>query len=410
MVRPTMAASASHKPAQPPFVRFWRDRRGNFATLAAVLIVPLVMLAGGATDYARSSTAKTEVQQALDQAVMQVIRLPASERQAKGVLAFRSVPLRLTQADDPVFTTDPVNGTVSAVTLARVPTAFLSMAGIPRLIVKVEASAGLDAPQVGRCLTILAGSTPTVASFNTAKVIGANCLLDLQSTGSPNFNSSTVSTSELCVRSTTVTNSGSTLTNLKTSCTSSAPAVTVPTAPTIGSCVVNNRTLNGGTLTLSPGTHCGSLTADGTAVTLSPGTHVIRQGSWTIRTGGSLTGVGVTIYFDDASALTLASLTSLNLSAPTSGAQQGVLFSEDLTNFSSSLNINTRPANSKLTGLIYLPKRTLNINTAGTHTDTLSVVAANANLNTVTSWTLQPPTTSGSGSGSGTGAPSYLTR
>ncbi len=65
-------------------------------------------------------------------------------------------------------------------------------------------------------------------------------------------------------------------------------------------------------------------------------------------------------------------------------------------------------SNSTLSGLIYLPKRTLNINTAAaSNSDVLNILVGWANLNTVSNWTIQPLSTSGSASG-GAGAPSYL--
>jgi hypothetical protein len=128
-------------------------------------------------------------------------------------------------------------------------------------------------------------------------------------------------------------------------------------------------------------------------------------------TGGSLTGSGVSLHFTDVSSWTLNGLTALNLSAPTSGPQQGVLFSDSVPVGNGRFIIINRPANSTLSGLIYTRRRSLEIETAGANQDRLSAVVSHARFKDVTGWNVQPLTTSATGSGTGgSGAPSYLTR
>jgi Flp pilus assembly protein TadG len=54
--------------------RFAADRSGNFAIFGALALVPLVLGAGVALDVATISRTKTELQQALDAAVLAVAR------------------------------------------------------------------------------------------------------------------------------------------------------------------------------------------------------------------------------------------------------------------------------------------------------------------------------------------------
>lgn len=407
-----MAASASHKPRQPLLARFREDCRGNFATMAAVLIVPLIVLAGGATDYARSSAAKTEVQQALDRAVMQVVNLPADQRQAKGVLAFRSVPLRLTQADDPVFSTNTADGSVSAVTLARVPTAFLAMAGIPRLMVKVEASAGLASNPSGRCMTLT--WTDTYSIFENGVVNAPGCRLDFQSTRpglAAQFVGSTAVTQDFCVRG-TVSSTASSLTNLRSPCTPTDTPPAAPTVPTVGPCLTVDQDHQGGSVTLNPGTYCGGFTATDTNVTLNSGVYVIKGGSWVVTRGkfNSAPG-GVTFYVTDSSGMTLTGQTELNLAPQTSGAQHNILFMDNpawsplLRSF---LNIYTRPSVSSLSGVIYMPRRILNVDGAGSNVDRINVLVGNITVKNVTGWKIQPLSPTGGSATPGSGAPALL--
>lgn len=54
--------------------KFAADRRGNFAIFGSLLAIPLVLSAGVAIDFATISRTKTELQQALDAAVLAVAR------------------------------------------------------------------------------------------------------------------------------------------------------------------------------------------------------------------------------------------------------------------------------------------------------------------------------------------------
>ena len=128
--------------------------------------------------------------------------------------------------------------------------------------------------------------------------------------------------------------------------------------PFVGGCDHNNRQVLGGIHTLSPGVYCGGLDVRKNAkVTLSPGTYIMDGGGLAVSQGASLEGDYVGFYFRGPSAtLNLGIDSTINLSAPKTGALAGVLFFEDrnsppMRRFSISSD-NAR----KLLGTIYLPK------------------------------------------------------
>lgn len=59
--------------------RFWRDRRGNVAILVAFLILPMLVLAGGATDMARYEMFRVQLQDGVDRAVLAAASLTQSQ-------------------------------------------------------------------------------------------------------------------------------------------------------------------------------------------------------------------------------------------------------------------------------------------------------------------------------------------
>jgi len=68
---------------------FWRDRRGNFAVIMALAAVPLVGAAGLAVDYAHMSRSRSELQNALDAAVLAVAQRgdKISDAEARSIAA-----------------------------------------------------------------------------------------------------------------------------------------------------------------------------------------------------------------------------------------------------------------------------------------------------------------------------------
>lgn len=58
--------------------RFWEDKRGNVAILVAFLILPMLVLAGGATDMARYEMFRVQLQDGVDRAVLAAASLTQS--------------------------------------------------------------------------------------------------------------------------------------------------------------------------------------------------------------------------------------------------------------------------------------------------------------------------------------------
>jgi Flp pilus assembly protein TadG len=164
-------------------------------------------------------------------------------------------------------------------------------------------------------------------------------------------------------------------------------AVPAPSFNAASSCNFTGLTYTGNTTpTLSPGTYCGGLTINGNAhVTFNPGTYIFRggisisananvtfgAGTYILQGGGfnatgniGLTGAGVTFYntFDASDAYAPISITgnfTADLSAPTSGPQQGMLFFQDRNAPTGKTEAFTGNSDQTLTGAIYFPNSTL---------------------------------------------------
>jgi hypothetical protein len=140
------------------------------------------------------------------------------------------------------------------------------------------------------------------------------------------------------------------------------------------------------TVTLSPATYCGGVSITGSVtLTLTPGTYIFRggfssagstritfgAGTYVLQGGGfstagttSLTGTGVT-FFNTSDAthpyapISMTGSGQVNLSAPTSGPQQGMLFFQDRSAPTGQTETFTGSSNQSMTGALYFPRSTL---------------------------------------------------
>jgi hypothetical protein len=135
-------------------------------------------------------------------------------------------------------------------------------------------------------------------------------------------------------------------------------SLTAPVNP--GGCV--SRTVQSN-ITLTPGCYS-SLVINGTpTVTLNAGVYYMT-GSVTVNGAPTVNGTGVTIYLASSSASFIDNgNTTLNLSAPTSGALDGVLFYQNPSD-TNMLTINGS-STSSLKGIFYAPTANLVVNGSG---------------------------------------------
>jgi hypothetical protein len=152
------------------------------------------------------------------------------------------------------------------------------------------------------------------------------------------------------------------------------------TAPTVGGCDHILATYaSGDTVTIDPGVYCGGITLSSNAdVTMNSGVYILKGGGLNISsTLARLSGSGVTFYNtgDLLHPYLPVSISggNLNLSAPTSGTYNNILFFQDRS-IASSLITNTFSggASANLTGVLYFPTQKL-VYAGGSSSDVPSV-------------------------------------
>jgi Flp pilus assembly protein TadG len=390
---------------------FWSDQRGNIGVIFALALLPVLMLVGAAVDYSRASAIRTQLQAAMDAAVLAgAARSTDQTATARSVFSahLQSGPYDIKSTSFTLGSDASVTGNASA----EVSTSLLAAASIETLTVSVTATAK-PVRKSEVCILLVDPTAAQPLLVNSGASLKApNCEVHVRSKGSPAaiFNSgSSFVTKRTCLAGTSPLYNGTSVSNVETRCS----AVTDPFAgnlpvPSSSACTASNGNYSGGTVSLSPGVYCGWFNFNNApTVTFAPGLYVIKGGGWNVN-AGRWSGTGVTFYFADTSVIQFNSGISADLTAPTGGDYAGILMYEAGGLAKSNFVFNDSVSN-RLEGLIYLPSRNVIFNAKSQlHTDKATLVF-NTLILDQTSWSLDV----GSGrtiSGSGSGGNILMTR
>jgi hypothetical protein len=254
---------------------------------------------------------------------------------------------------------------VEAVIEQRVPTFFLSLLGAAAGTVRARAVARPGSS--GSCVFVLDPSASSAMRATGTTSVSVNCGITVNSS-SP---SGLVTSGSACVSASYIEVAGgfSNSSNCPPTPTpvtgvgaAADPLSHVP-APAFGSCDHNNFRANDNQnpVILSPGVYCGGIRVNAqTQVQLQPGLYVLNGGGLTMTGQGSLRGSGVTFYNTGGpgrpyAPIDLSGGSMIDLSAPTSGTYEGILFFQDRNIVSSHPNDLTGNSNARYQGALYFP-------------------------------------------------------
>jgi Flp pilus assembly protein TadG len=130
-----------------PLVRFWKDCRGAVAPMFAIVIVPLIGVAGAAVDYTRASAARAAMQSSLDSTALMLSKTAATqssvELQAMATSTFNALFTAQTVQNVAVTTNYSSTGgsTVTLTASGTVPVDFLNILGFNAINISASTKA-----------------------------------------------------------------------------------------------------------------------------------------------------------------------------------------------------------------------------------------------------------------------------
>jgi Flp pilus assembly protein TadG len=419
-------------------IEFCRAREGNLAVIFALSALPVIGAIGAAVDFSKVNDVKSQMQNALDAAVLAGITQATANQVSTATAVFNGdFSAKYGTSSTPSFTQN-ADGSLSGTASTSVNLSFLSALKVPPLSLTVNATAtpGKQATSPV-CILLLSQLDSQALLVNSGAQLNAtSCEVHVLSTQNPAamFNA-TLNVKRICIKGANITKNGGVTPPAVTGCaTISDPfAGTLPTV-SANSCssipsANNNLNYNSGSgaavlsagvygginfnntsATLNPGVFCGSINFNSVTsgtVTLNPGLYEIH-GTWNVNSGWTVSGSGVTFYFVDQNAMVhFNSTTSATLSAPTTGTYANILMYEPGGLSTSYPTIDSSTLN--MTGLIYLPSRKLTANsTSNLSSAGLNMVLSTLTLNS-TNWNIAPSASSMSVA-SGTATSAYLSK
>ena len=420
------------------FNEFCRARDGNLAVIFAFSAIPVIGAIGAAVDFSKASDVRSQMQNALDAAVLAgVTQASANQIATAGNVFDGDFSGKYATTATRSFTQN-ADGSLSGTASTSVSMAFLSVLQVPPLAMTVKSTANPGKQATSPvCILLLSQLDSQALLVNSGAVLNAqSCEVHVASTQNPAamFNA-TLNVKRICVKGANVTKNGGVTPPVVTSCaTISDPfAGTLPTVST-NSCsnipnANNNLNYNSGSsaavlpagvygginfsnnsVTLNPGVFCGSINFNGVTsgtVTLNPGLYEIH-GTWNVNSGWTVNGTDVTFYFVDQNAMVhFNGATAATLSAPTTGTYANILMYEPTGLSTGYATIDSSTLNLK--GLIYLPSRKLTANSTSNLSSTgLNMVLSTLTLNS-TNWSIAPGAAS-MGVASGAATSVYLSK
>lgn len=390
-----------------------KNEDGNVGMIFAAMLIPTVMLIGGAVDYGDAINKKTLLQSAADAATLAAAKLDDGDSNAIVTMAKHVFAAKLegTSLEGLVPDVQFANNQVVLTADASVPTAFMRMANVDNLEIDVRSAAqkgqegseevsaawgnicllaldpdaniGLDVQgskvaQLGTCWAYSnsdsdtsVDSTGNSYTFNSGGVCAA-ALLRTDAIDHDHFNPSV---RQGCDQ----VDDPYAETSAYPSYASWDPTFDIPNFDPDHQCIRDGLRLRRGTYTLNPGTYCNGLEMQANAtVTFNPGVYVIDHGRFMAKSGANVTGSNVVFFMSDSMAqIDIQAGANVTLTGRYSGqSYQGFVFIQlaDAAPGSESQIIGGGTIN--LEGVIYLPTQKLTMGGNGNMNGTSKYFAA----------------------------------
>jgi hypothetical protein len=356
-------------------MRFFADQRGQTMIVVAVCIASLCGMAGFAVDVGTLFRAKRNLQTAADAAAV----AGADESKYgdwKGAALAAAVQNGITNGSGGATVTvndPPASGShgsgVEVIITVSEPTYFMKVFHLTSMNVSARAVAGLTAGS--GCIYTLDTSGTDIGLTGTADLSMPNCgiLVDSSASNAIRMTGSSGITAQSIgiVGGWSTTGSAGMNPSPVTGIAPAANPLAFLVAPsfTSSACLPDPHKTGSGSVTLGPsvagGTVCyNGLSVSGSgSVTLNPGLYIIN-GGFSMTGSGTISGTGITFYLAAPNgSASLSGSGALNVSAPTSGTYNGILFFEDPAD-SNAMSI-TGSTGSNLAGIFYAPAASLSM-------------------------------------------------
>lgn len=382
--------------------RFLDEERGATTLIFGLVAVSLVSFTGVTIDYGRASQTKSRLQSALDTAVIAGLKAGPGTGADVATRVFMSTFEGASAQGVQRNFTYSSDGALVGTASTPVKFTFGRLFGQSQLTVSSRTEGVLQQPPGRVCILLLDPTKPESLRVNGGvDLIAPECEVHIHSSAQPAavFNGNSVfDTRRLCIKSAHYTANGNPkLGKVETRCAvAQDPFAGKIAAPDNLACTYTNKVFDApkgkGKTHVPAGVYCGSTNFNGNQdIELEAGgLFVIKDGQMTVGGGSDITGRGVTIYLaNQNSTFQVNGNSKIDLTAPTSGLREGVLFYEP--NGLPTTNVSLNGGSShRIEGLIYLPSREVTFNGASSMaSEQVTMVLNSIIFNGASEWRLE---------------------
>lgn len=338
---------------------FLRDRRGNFAVIAGIVVPVLAICVAFAVETAQAVLMKTRLQDIADShALMGAVELGSDRSDA--------TPKRIQEAADAqakelgygwTITTKVLTASdASSMTIEQTAwrgSFFGNLLPPGGFTVAVKATA-VGTPGAPLCVLSQDSTTKSMDVEGASSLNADGCLVqsngDMKATGSGK------------IRALKVQTGGGASGDIQPKAVTDAPPIDDPfptmTVDPPAGCLDTNLTFTYGTGTINPGVHCGNVNIGGSStVTLAPGEHYFTGSSVIVGGSAKLTGVDTVMLFKNSTKISFEGAAVVSLEGRRAGKYAGFLLVTDRA-ITGTVSVSAQTAH-KLFGTIYFPNAAL---------------------------------------------------
>jgi Flp pilus assembly protein TadG len=360
--------------------RFWRDRRGNYAMITALMAPVLIGSAGLATEGGLWMYVHQNLQGAADSAALSSATLYGLnvygnlDNQAQSVVA--TYGYTVGNAGTTVTVHRPPatgaytgnNRAIEVIVTTEQSRLLSSLFNTGNVTLRGRAVALPGSAGTGCVLSLNPTAAGGVTSKGTTGVSLNQCsVYDDSNDTSALVNGGSATIDALSVNVVGQISGGSGITTTQGVNVGISP-IPDPYAnvvmPTPTGCDYNNKTYKN-TVTISPGTYCNGIQLNaGAVVTMNPGVYIIDRGSLQMAGGSTLQGTGVTIILTSSTGSNYADATinggaTLAITAPSTGPTAGIAIFGD-RNMPTGTTFKFNGGDTQVIGgAVYVPHGTL---------------------------------------------------
>lgn len=356
---------------------FFAQEKGGVLVFLSILLIPLFLMVGLATDSSLGLAKKRQLQMACDAAAK--AGAVKGNGQASTVTSvaqkvFTANTTNMTGITGPTVSMNAASRTVTVAASVAVPNTFMALGGIPTSIYSASATAPVPGNPIGCLYSLNASASGAINLTGGSSITMTGCGVYANSSSSSAVSlsgSSTITAGFLKVVGNYTTWGAASINTTNGIATGTTPVpnpLGVIGIPSYSSCTYNNFQASG-TQVINPGVYCNGIKVSGNAkLTLNPGQYIIDGGSLMISNSGKLSGTNVTIILTKKLRSSYATLNvggngSVTLTAPTGNSSNpfnGIALYQDPNAPSGGTNSISGGGSFNVSGVIAFPKQNLN--------------------------------------------------